>query len=489
MTQKLNGATVDVQKTGTLLLKSRFVGPKKPRFVSLFGVKLHIHEHEGDHPIRTYEIRGAKLTTNKTSLRIAIHISSKEKVTFYALSEFDFNNWLSSLTDSTQWNVHRFYDFGEELGHGAFSTVKLGIHKVTGDKVAIKVIKKGSCSEEDIKYLQREIDIARSISHPHVAKTFECYESDTHLYIVVEYMAGGTLEDALRRAGPCIPEAHVRSIMRDIFHGLAHLHAKGIVHRDIKPDNLLSSGKELPCEIKFTDFGLARKIENSSDSAEIEDYALGPEGLMTTPVGTPNFVAPEVLHGLPYGKEVDLFSCGVVMYYLLCGKHPFGSDDPARLVEQIKRTEYSFPPEQWSNISNEAKTLIESLLDKSPFTRITAEDALNHRWTSGQTRMASEEPTMLQGGAKGDVADDPRGARWNERMHSAQRRAKRRGRNSALVRRVESLDSETSKKGASADQARVRASLKATRSEDRATGGSRLIEEDLGSPVTPAAND
>lgn len=144
--------------------------------------------------------------------------------------------------------------------------------------------------------------------------------------------------------------------------------------------------------VKLIDFGLARRIplkessERASNSASeckdvaSEDDGLGPEGLMTTPVGTPHFVAPEVLSSLPYSKEVDIFACGVILYWLLSGRLPFEDINATRLAERIKRVEYDFAHNVWDDISSQAKDLIAGMLERSPFSRPSASDALSHPW-------------------------------------------------------------------------------------------------------------
>lgn len=143
--------------------------------------------------------------------------------------------------------------------------------------------------------------------------------------------------------------------------------------------------------VKLIDFGLARRVPlagacmttgnaTHSMSEDDDDEGLGPDGLMTTPVGTPHFVAPEVLSSLPYGKEVDLFACGVILYWLLSAKLPFEDPDPMRLAERIKRVEFDFANMVWDGVSNHAKDLVTALLDRSPISRLSASLALSHAW-------------------------------------------------------------------------------------------------------------
>lgn len=148
---------------------------------------------------------------------------------------------------------------------------------------------------------------------------------------------------------------------------------------------MLCTSSEFPFRVKMMDFGLARHTGTRNDSIsnipiEHDHEGIGPDGLMTTPVGTPSYVAPEILMGLPYGFEIDLFACGIVLYFLLCGYLPFADKDPVKLMELIKRTEFCFPEMEWMDVSEEAKSLVKRLLDRSPCVRLSAKEALNHPW-------------------------------------------------------------------------------------------------------------
>jgi calcium/calmodulin-dependent protein kinase I len=388
MQSQLFGTAATVYKSGILLVRSPFTGKRRPRYAILGGSRLRLRDVEAGNtapssPLQMYDVDAASLHAVKSSLRFVLQLAAKEKLTLYALSEIEFDSWLSALSDSIQWKVERFYDIGIEIGEGAFSHVMRGKHKHTGETVAVKIINTQSCSASDLTYLQREIDIMRMLKHENVTQTRDCFESATNLYIVQEFMEGGTLNGILQKFGR-LSETNTRIIMQHIFRGLQYIHSIGVVHRDIKPENLMCTTSTLPTIVKLADFGLSRRTKDFKGGLiEEEDDALGPDGLMTTPVGTTSYAAPEVLQGLPYGKEVDMFSCGVVMYFLLSGSLPFTSPNRQGLVELIKRADYSFRDAEWRLISRDAKNLLKCLLDRSPFTRYSAEAALQHPWTIG----------------------------------------------------------------------------------------------------------
>jgi calcium/calmodulin-dependent protein kinase I len=406
MQSQLSGTAAVVFKTGVLYVRSRFTGKRRARNAVLDGARLCLRDVEEGNgaapasPARTYDVDNASLQATKASLQFTLQLATKEKLTVFALSEGEFDAWHAALSNSIQWKIERFYEIGVEIGEGAFSHVMRGIHKGTSEHVAVKVIEKHSCSSNELTYLQREIDIMRMLKHENVTQTRDCFESDTHLYIVQEYMAGGSLNCVIKRFG-MISETNTRIIMQHLFRGLQYIHGIGVVHRDIKPENLMCTTLSLPTVIKLADFGLSRRTKDFKGCVtDDEDDALGPDGLMTTPVGTASYAAPEVLQGLPYGKEVDMFACGVVMYLLLSGKLPFCNANPQKLVELIKRADFSFPDAEWRLISKGAKHLVKGLLDRSPFTRVSAEVALQHPWTIG--------PKIFSSITSGDISSSAR---------------------------------------------------------------------------------
>jgi len=274
--------------------------------------------------------------------------------------------------------VQKYYDIKEKLGTGSFAVVKRATRKSDGKEFAIKVIKKSKLNAEELAVVHDEVEIMHKVSHPNCVDLIEIFETSKKLYMVLELLTGGELFDRIVKKGN-YSEKEASDVIRSVTSALLYLHNNGIVHRDLKPENLIYLSPDEDSAIKITDFGLAKYRSGGAKA----------EG-MTTACGTPGYVAPEVLKNEPYGKAVDMWSLGVILYILLCGFPPFYHESTAVLYKQIKKGEYDFPAPYWSTISSSAKELVQRLLTVDPNKRFTAEQVLAHPWVQGQT--ASSQP-------------------------------------------------------------------------------------------------
>jgi len=261
------------------------------------------------------------------------------------------------------------YLLSRELGSGAFSVVKLGVNKVSGESVAVKIVSKKKLSEEDLAALHTEISILTHLNHPHIIKLFEVFDEGSDFYIVTELVQGGELFDRIVSKSH-YTEKEARDLVRLFLETMAYMHDAGVVHRDLKPENLLLTSEEDDGNIKIADFGFAKKISD-----------LQPNEVAC---GTPGYVAPEILRGDPYGPEVDIWSMGVICYVLLVGYPPFFDDDQRKLFKKIKEARYYFHEDYWSAISPEAIDLIRKMLCLDQKERHTARQLLQHPWIVAQ---------------------------------------------------------------------------------------------------------
>jgi len=275
--------------------------------------------------------------------------------------------------------LEELYEIKEQLGSGAYSVVKVGIHKKTGEHFALKIIDKERLSDFDKENVLNEIEILKNYcDHPHIISLKEVYDDRRRTVLILELMTGGELLEQLRKK-KFYSEKEACILARKLIEAVAHLHKNGVVHRDLKPENILFTTEEDTAELKIADFGFAAFIG---------------DGVCKTPCGSPAYVAPEIAREDEYTKAVDVWSIGVIIYIMLCGFPPFYDHDEEILFELIKKGEFDFPSPFWKNISASAKELICLMLKMNPKERITAGDALSHPWLLGLT--ASAEKIALE---------------------------------------------------------------------------------------------
>ncbi|XP_073722201.1 calcium/calmodulin-dependent protein kinase type II delta 2 chain isoform X4 [Misgurnus anguillicaudatus] len=267
------------------------------------------------------------------------------------------------------------YQLYEELGKGAFSVVRRCVKISSGQEYAAKIINTKKLSARDHQKLEREARICRLLKHPNIVRLHDSISEEGFHYLVFDLVTGGELfEDIVARE--YYSEADASHCIQQILESVHHCHVNGIVHRDLKPENLLLASKMKGAAVKLADFGLA--IEVQGDQQAWFGFA-----------GTPGYLSPEVLRKDPYGKPVDMWACGVILYILLVGYPPFWDEDQHRLYQQIKAGAYDFPSPEWDTVTPEAKDLINKMLTINPSKRITASEALKHPWICQRSTVAS----------------------------------------------------------------------------------------------------
>uniref|UniRef100_A0A8C7LDY9 calcium/calmodulin-dependent protein kinase n=1 Tax=Oncorhynchus kisutch TaxID=8019 RepID=A0A8C7LDY9_ONCKI len=264
---------------------------------------------------------------------------------------------------------------------GAFSVVRRCVKVLSGQEYAAKIINTKKLSARDHQKLDREARICRLLKHSNIGEFFRFgghsfsvsqKHYDPFIYFLV---TGGELfEDIVARE--YYSEADASHCIQQILEAVLHCHQMGVVHRDLKPENLLLASKSKGAAVKLADFGLAIEVE-------------GEQQAWFGFAGTPGYLSPEVLRKDPYGKAVDLWACGVILYILLVGYPPFWDEDQHRLYQQIKAGAYDFPSPEWDTVTPEAKDLINKMLTINPAKRITASEVLKHPWISHRSTVAS----------------------------------------------------------------------------------------------------
>ncbi|KAM8893973.1 serine/threonine-protein kinase BRSK2-like isoform 2-T2 [Spinachia spinachia] len=264
------------------------------------------------------------------------------------------------------------YRLEKTLGKGQTGLVKLGIHCVTCQKVAIKIVNREKLSESVLMKVEREIAILKLIEHPHVLKLHDVYENKKYLYLVLEHVSGGELFDYLVKKGRLTPK-EARKFFRQIISALDFCHSHSICHRDLKPENLLLDEKN---NIRIADFGMA--------SLQVGD------SLLETSCGSPHYACPEVIRGEKYdGRKADAWSCGVILFALLVGALPFDDDNLRNLLEKVKLGVFHMP----HFIPPECQNLLKGMIEVDAGKRFTLEQIQKHTWyLAGKNEPEPEQP-------------------------------------------------------------------------------------------------
>ncbi|KAI9309537.1 kinase-like domain-containing protein [Cunninghamella echinulata] len=288
------------------------------------------------------------------------------------------------------------YEFAEELGCGTFGSVRRAKRVFDNKAVAIKVIpKKGVKGHFDMVF--DEMKVLQELDHPNVIGFFDWFESRA---------TGGELFERLFERGK-FTEKDAVLVMKSVLTGLEYLHNHDVVHRDMKPENILFKTQDSDSDIVICDFGIA-KVGNSENSLD-------------TVCGSPGYVAPEVLLRKSYGAPVDMWAIGVITYTLLCGYQPFQAEDPVELQDEITHARYEFHERYWRNVSQDAKDFIKSLLQLDPSQRPTATEALKNKWMTGNEALDVDilDTVRTNFNARGKFKSAVRAVKAMNRMRSA----------------------------------------------------------------------
>ncbi|CAF4858061.1 unnamed protein product, partial [Rotaria socialis] len=241
--------------------------------------------------------------------------------------------------------------------------------------------------------LEREARICRQLKHPNIVRLHDSISEEGFHYLVFDLVTGGELfEDIVARE--FYSEADASHCIQQVLEAVRHCHESNIVHRDLKPENLLLASKTKGAAVKLADFGLA--IEVNGEQTQWYGFA-----------GTPGYLSPEVLKKEPYGKPVDIWACGVILYILLVGYPPFWDEDQHRLYNQIKSGAYDYPSPEWDTVTTEAKRLIDSMLSINPSRRISATDALKHPWICVNAAVSATGIQSTTNGKKSSSSTGP----------------------------------------------------------------------------------
>ncbi|XP_067934383.1 5'-AMP-activated protein kinase catalytic subunit alpha-2-like isoform X2 [Watersipora subatra] len=252
------------------------------------------------------------------------------------------------------------YALGNTLGHGTFGKVKVGKHIVTHSQVAVKILNRQKIKSLDVVgKIKREIQNLKLFRHPHIIKLYEVISTPTDFFMIMEFVSGGELFEYIVKNGK-LKEHEARKFFQQIISGVDYCHRHMVVHRDLKPENLLL---DQYLNVKIADFGLSNVMTDGE--------------FLKTSCGSPNYAAPEVIDGKLYaGPEVDIWSCGVILYALLCGSLPFDDDHIVTLFRKIRSGIFGVP----DYLNQQVVDLIVKMLQVDPLKRATIRDIRTHSW-------------------------------------------------------------------------------------------------------------
>lgn len=277
-----------------------------------------------------------------------------------------FPRAINVLHDASGHDIFSRYRFGRELGRGEFGVTYECVDIENGEKVACKKITKDKLRTEiDVEDVRREVEIMRHLpSHPNIVTYKDVYEDKEAIYLVMELCGGGELFDRIVARGH-YSERGAAIVTKTMLEVVEVCHEHGVMHRDLKPENFLYANGDEDAPLKAIDFGLSMFFEPGQSFREI--------------VGSPYYMAPEVLRR-KYGPEVDVWSAGVILYILLCGVPPFWAESEEGIALAIKKGRLDFNREPWPKVSEDAKDLVKGMLDPNPYSRMTVEEVLGHKW-------------------------------------------------------------------------------------------------------------
>ena len=347
-------------------------------------------EHKGMHNLNGLFLQKEKSVEYEgaTYYSFSMVYPTKTRI-YYCKNEKEYNEWIEKLKIATGYtNLLEIYDVKNKLGSGKFGLVKLGIHKKTGQKVAIKIMKKSTMDSSDLELVRTEIEILKICQHPNIVRLYNVFENADYLYIIMEYCYGGDLFSYLENRHFRLTEKRASTIIHQMATAVYYMHSFGVVHRDLKPENVLMTSTDEDSDIRILDFGLSK--------------ILGPYEKCDEPYGTLTYCAPEIIVDEPYSKPVDLWSLGVMTYLMVSGKLPFNSEDENEIARQVVYDEPNYTRNPiWKTISAECLDFIKRLLDKDQNKRMTIKEVLEHKWIKMyDENKLSEKRQSIGGGEK-----------------------------------------------------------------------------------------
>jgi len=372
---------------GILFKRSSGTNFWKSRYYVLFEDRLAYYKNTREIKEQAYcilqNMRIEKFSNNEKDEKYGIRIMHNLlSCDLFARSKEQYEKWISVLSSFcilTSYSSN--FVNTKVIGKGSFARVYLVKRKFDNSDLAVKTFDKSLLLRQDKAKasLINEINLMRKLNHENIIKLHEVYESENHIYLVLELLNGGELFERIVQKGQ-YTEKDSCILMKKLLSALAYMHSKGIMHRDIKPENLILKDSDNDWNVKIADFGLATNVNPSHD-------------YLFKRCGTPGYVAPEVLADAKYDQKVDVFSAGVILYILLTGGSPFYGKSYNEILWKNKVCDIKFEFKETNlKVSDLAIDLLKKMLAKDPTQRISAEQALQHEWILGNGMVSSNSP-------------------------------------------------------------------------------------------------
>ena len=274
----------------------------------------------------------------------------------------------------TDGQITQYYEVLKKIGEGASAKVYKVKEKSSGEIRAMKQVEKSKLP--DVRYFETEIKILSLLDHPNIVRLFEVFEDSKNFYLIMELCTGGNLIS--RMGNKRLKEKQAAVLMEQVVSAIAYCHEKGICHRDLKPQNVLFCNESPDSPVKVVDFGISKIFDPSLANLQKDLQEDNKLKKMDSQIGTLFFISPEILKG-SYNEKCDIWSLGIILYYLLCGYPPFEGGNDGILIQQILESKIKYPKEDWKNISESAKDLINKMLCPEK-KRISAKEIMYHKW-------------------------------------------------------------------------------------------------------------
>ncbi|OMJ75609.1 hypothetical protein SteCoe_25229 [Stentor coeruleus] len=285
---------------------------------------------------------------------------------------------ISNMITTSSESFHKYYVTKAVIGEGGYGQVKEVIEIETGVHRAAKSVSISCMKTEEIETIHQEVEILKYLDHPGIIKIYDVYKDSNFIHIITELCTGGELFDAIVKKGN-LTENEAAKYMFDIVSIIKYMHEAGIMHRDLKPDNLIFEDRSENSRLKLIDFGASIKFSKGEIQSNL--------------VGTPYYIAPEVING-KYNEKCDIWSIGIIMYIMLCGSPPFQGKTNDEIYKKIRLDEVNFSKKVWFGVSACAKKLVRKMLNKDPAKRISIGELYYDPWINTRAKNLVPDRTL-----------------------------------------------------------------------------------------------